>query len=303
MVIKKTGDDNGYDTNPRTGDGNGRTVGLGPTNGFLENSNNDTLTVSFKFSKDDILVKSAPIKWNVGKVQWLQEITYPDSRGRLRIIDPDMNLDPESIDEFDVDAWLTNSNYVSSTVTETGNATGVFDTTIFSAIDSSGGVHSLWISEAAIVTASYNDNTLPNPYDISDELEVEDTHIIYREPLKRVPITEFRIINGAGGVLGEAASGNPIYIIVDVKNDQHKINQEFRYIVQIEDANNEVVHIDVKKHSLLSYEESSLSTSWTADTPGRHTVTVFIWDSIDNPVPLSPKMEKTILVTPALSEN
>ena len=298
-----TGDDNGYDTNPRIGDGNGRTVGLGPTNGFLENTNDDTISISFKFSEDETIIKSTPIKWNVGKAQWLQEFTSPSSHGRLRIIDPDMNINPVSIDSFEVEVWSTtdSSNYMY--VKETGIATGIFEGIKFATINFFADSR-LKISEGDIVTATYDDNTLPPPYDISDELYVEVTHIVVnREPLKRVPITDFRIINGAGGIVGEAASGNPIYIIIYMKNDQHKINQEFSYIVQIEDANNEVVHIDVKNHSLLSYEESSLSTSWMPDMPGIHTVTVFIWDSIDNPIPLSPKMERTILVTSTSPEN
>ena len=323
---KVTGDENGYDTCPHTGDGNGRfepmdewgryqcsqasdgngtTVGLGPTNGFLENINDDVITLSFKFSEDEIVSRSAFIKWNVGKVQLLGPF-YLYEPVMLRVIDPDMNLNSEFKDDFDIDVWSTsNTGGIDLTVRETGNATGIFEGTLFIDYNSDSGGR-LEVSEGDIITAEYEDNTLPPPYDISDELYVEDMHVVNRkplEPLKRVPITEFRIINGAGGIVGEAASGNPIYIIVDMKNDQHKINQEFIYIVQIEDANNEVVHIDVKSHSLLSYEESSLSTSWTPDMPGTHTVTVFIWDSIDNPIPLSPKMEKVILVIPALSEN
>ena len=316
---KKTGDENGYDTCPHTGDGNGRfepmdewgryqcsqasdgngtTVGLGPTNGFLENTNDDTITISFKFSEDETIVKSVPIKWNIGKVQWLQESNYPDSPGRLRIIDPDMNLDPESIDSFEVDVWSTSdTGGLDVTVTETGNATGIFEGRIGVQRYTNYG-YLLGVSEADVITAEYEDNTLPQPHDVSDKLYVEDTHLVLKDPLNYATITSLKISgDDSKESVSEVSSGKVATITVNIKNDQQKLRQ-FSRIIQIENANNEVVYLLEGKKSLHPSDDTSSSVLWIPDTPGMYTVTALMWRSMDNPVPLSPTAKITVFVTP-----
>ena len=55
----------------------------------------------------------------------------------------------------------------------------------------------------------------------------------------------------------------------------------------------------MSNHS-LDYWYDRITNTWIPDIPGTYTITAFIWDSVDNPVPLSPKMEITVLVTPTL---
>ncbi|RMW36965.1 MAG: hypothetical protein EA446_08000, partial [Nitrosopumilus sp.] len=97
-------DANGDGTSERPGQATSADS-TGPTNGFIETDDDDGLTVSFEFSEDETIVGSALIRWNIGEVQWL-EASYPASgTGVVRVIDPDMNLDPEAVDNFDVDVW------------------------------------------------------------------------------------------------------------------------------------------------------------------------------------------------------
>ena len=58
----------------------------------------------------------------MGEVQWL-EASYPaNGTGAVRIIDPDMNLDPEAVDNFDVDMWSdSDAAGINLTVTETND--------------------------------------------------------------------------------------------------------------------------------------------------------------------------------------
>jgi hypothetical protein len=80
-------------------------TGGGPTNGFLQADDDDGLTVSYEFSEDETVVGSALIRWNIGEVAWL-EASYPASgTGVVRVIDPDMNLNPEAVDNFATDVW------------------------------------------------------------------------------------------------------------------------------------------------------------------------------------------------------
>jgi hypothetical protein len=64
---------NGYDVTPSTTS----STTAGPTDGKLQTSDNDGLTVSFEFSEDETVVGSALIRWNIGEVQWL-EASYPE---------------------------------------------------------------------------------------------------------------------------------------------------------------------------------------------------------------------------------
>lgn len=99
--------------------------------------------------------------------------------GLVRVIDPDMNWDPEAVDNFDVIVWSdTDIAGIILTVTETNEATGIFEGTVFfSAADESAG-HRLRVSDGDTLTAKYEDHTLPDPYSTADELEIIDTATI-----------------------------------------------------------------------------------------------------------------------------
>ena len=169
-----------YDTNSRTGDTNGQNgIGLGPTNGFIETKNNQGITVSFKSSNGQTIIDSSPIQWNVGKLQWLETSYSSAGPAVLQVIDTDMNLNPESIDNFQVEVWSTTGfDSIDLTVTETGPATGIFEGTVFfnqSLYDSSD--MRLNVSSSDRLIGEYRDYTLPpsdNPdYRGSIELEHE----------------------------------------------------------------------------------------------------------------------------------
>jgi hypothetical protein len=125
-------DADGDGVNDITSSASTLTTGSGPTEGTLATTDNDGLTVSFEFSEDETVVGSALIRWNIGEVQWL-EASYPASgTGVIRVIDADMNLNPEAIDNFAVDAWSdSDAGGIDLTVTETNEATGIFEGTVF----------------------------------------------------------------------------------------------------------------------------------------------------------------------------
>ena len=108
------------------------TSGDGPTDGYLETPSDGGISVSYEFSEDETVFTSSIVRWNIGDVQWL-EASYPASgTGVLRVIDPDMNLNPEAVDNFDVNvASNTDASGITLTVTETNEATGIFEGTVF----------------------------------------------------------------------------------------------------------------------------------------------------------------------------
>ena len=176
------------------------TSGSGPVDGFLENSNSDAISVQFDYSEDVTIVGYAEIQWNTGKIQWL-EASYPDSgTGVVRVVDPDMNWNPEAVDNFDVDVWSdSDAGGIDLTVTETNSSTGIFEGTVFfSTTDESSG-HRLRVASGDTITAEYEDNTLPKPYTIQDELDITSTSMIKETTLSKTYVPPSKQI--ADGIL------------------------------------------------------------------------------------------------------
>ena len=157
--------------------------GTGPYDGLLPSDDNDGISVSFEFAKDQTVVGSALIQWNEGKVVWL-EANYPATgTGVVRVTDPDMNLDPKAVDNFDIDVWSdSDAGGIDLTVTETNEATGIFEGTVFFTTTDESSGHRLRVSGEDTITAEYEDNTLPNPYTTADELDITDTSVIQKIP-------------------------------------------------------------------------------------------------------------------------
>ena len=134
------------------------------------------------------MVGSALIQWNEGKVEWL-EANYPsEGNGVVQVIDPDMNLNSDRIDTFKVDVWSdSDAGGIDLTVTETGDITGIFEGTVsFTATDESSG-HRLRVFPDDVITAEYEDNTLPEPYIPTDELD-----IIAKSMIKELPLSPLK---------------------------------------------------------------------------------------------------------------
>ena len=189
-----TGDSHGNDSSPKT-------LGSGPTGGFIEaeGTNNpaeafeDNISVSFEFSMDETVVRSATIKWNIGQVQWLDS-SYPKvGPAVIRITDPDMNLNPEANDSFKVDVWSdSDADGIDLTVTETTQASGIFEgTVIFTGGHSESSSNKLEVAVGDDVTAEYADNTLPDPYTTADERYITSSVMVKATILAPIIITNY----------------------------------------------------------------------------------------------------------------
>ena len=274
------------------------TTGNGPTEGKLATTDNDGLTVSFEFSEDETVVGSALVRWNIGEVQWL-EASYPASgTGVVRVIDADMNLDPEAIDNFAVDAWSdSDAGGIDLTVTETNEATGIFEGTVFFTVSNDSSGHRLRVSEGDTVTAEYEDNTLPDPYTTADELDITATSLIGTivPPLERAPAANLRTVDAFGNSLTAVSVDQQVQISADLANGQDR-EQSFAYLVQVQDGNGVTVSLAWITGSLSSGQSFSPALSWIPTESGSYTATAFVWESVDNPTALSPPVSTTISV-------
>ena len=290
----RTGNIDGIDTIPRTE----TKKGGGPTNGFLESKNDDGLTVSFQTSDKQTITSSALIRWNVGDVEWVQGVTTSNGNGIVRIIDPDMNLNPETINSFSIDIWSDSDlGGIDLSVIETGQSTGIFEGhVIFSDKDQSSG-NKLRVADGNYVTAKYEDNTLPKPYTTADELKITDRILIgpLVPPLERVPTVNPRTIDSFGNNINEISIDQQIQIASNISN-QNITNQPFVYLVQIQDSKNEVQSLSWITGSLVKGQTFSPAVSWIPENPGKYKATIFVWNSLDAPVALSPSLEFSIEV-------
>ena len=283
-----------------TGDASGikSDDGAGPTDGLLPTDDDDGITVSFEFSEDETVVGSALIRWNIGEVQWL-EASYPASgTGVVRVIDPDMNLNPEAVDNFDVDVWSdSDAGGIDLTVTETNEATGIFEGTVFFTVSDESSGHRLRVAEGDTVTAEYEDNTLPDPYTTADELDITATSLIGTvvPPLERAPAANLRTVDAFGNSLDAVSVDQQVQISADLANGQDR-EQSFAYLVQIQDGNGVTVSLAWITGSLSAGQSFSPALSWIPTDAGTYTATAFVWESVDNPTALSPPVSTTVSV-------
>ena len=281
-----------------TSDAPALTQGNGPTDGMIETESESGISVSFKYSDGETTSSSALIRWNVGEVQWL-EASYPASgSGIVRVIDPDMNLNPEAVDNFDIIVWSdSDGGGIELTVTETNAATGIFEGTVFFGVgvDTSG--HRLRVVEGDTVTAQYYDNTLPAPFKETERVRIGATTLIGTivPPLERVPLSDLRAVDSFGNTLDVISVDSQIQLAADMTNNQDK-EQKFAYLIQIQDENGVTVSLDWIAGSLTEGQSLSSASSWTPDEAGTYEVTAFVWESIENPTALSPTSTITITV-------
>jgi hypothetical protein len=287
-----TGNSSGYDVTTATA------TGSGPTGGKLPTTDDDGLTVSFEFSEDETVVGSALIRWNIGEVQWL-EASYPASgTGVIRVIDPDMNWNPESVDNFKIDVYSdSDAGGIDLTVTETNEATGIFEGTVFFTVSDESSGHRLRVAEGDTVTGEYEDNTLPDPYTTADEINVTATTLIGTvvPPLERAPAANLRTVDAFGNSLDTVSVDQQVQISADLSNGQDR-EQAFAYLVQIQDENGVTVSLAWITGSLSAGQSFSPALSWIPSEAGTYTATAFVWESVDNPTALSPPVSTTVNV-------
>ncbi|MFN3655559.1 MAG: hypothetical protein ACK4TO_09620 [Candidatus Nitrosotenuis sp.] len=89
--------------------------------------------------------------------------------------------------------------------------------------------------------------------------------------------------------------GKQIQIAADLTNNQD-IEQDFAYIVQIQNEEGVTVSLAWLTGRLTPAQSFSPAISWTPQQAGTFEATIFVWESIDNPLALSPTLSLKINV-------
>ena len=107
--------------------------------------------------------------------------------------------------------------------------------------------------------------------------------------LDRTPASKPEIQDSQGKQLSYILVDQQVLIVADVTNAL-MTQQPFTYIVQIEDDTGAVVSLGWLSGSLSPKQMLSPALSWTPLYPGTYRATVFVWEAINIPSPLSPSI-------------
>ena len=271
------------DTNPRT-------LGNGPTGGFLEVERDDGITISFEFADGVVLTHSAMISWFIGDIRFENSTYTIGQSANIQVIDPDMNLNPEAIDQINIrvssDADMAG---IEITGIETSEESGIFVATVFFSQNQSSSGNRLYALPGNTLYAKYDDYTLPEPYSISDNIEITtNTRFVSNiPPSERVEIQKNFLTNSIGRMISQPTSDQQLQVVGNVKNNQD-YSQPFVLIVQIKDFSGKIVSLSWVKGELSPNQELDVSQSWNPTKSGNYTIESFVWSSISEPIPLSP---------------
>lgn len=103
---------------------------------------------------------------------------------------------------------------------------------------------------------------------------------------EKVTIVQASITDQLNSQLYDVSAEQSVMIQSIIKNNQ-KSEQTFAYIVQIKDSDGIVVKLEAVEGMLPAYKSFTVGVSWTPDQSDNYQIEVFVWKSLNEPVPLS----------------
>lgn len=103
---------------------------------------------------------------------------------------------------------------------------------------------------------------------------------------EKVTIERSAITDQINSQLYSISKGQLVIIQSVIKNNQNT-QQTFAYIAQIKDSNGITVKLEAVEGVLPAEKPFTVGVSWTPEKAGNYTIEVFVWKSLQEPVPLS----------------
>ncbi len=274
--------DGDIDTTPRT-------LGNGPTSGFLAVERDSAITISFEFADGVVLLESVLTTWNIGNVQFSENNFLSNKSALIRVIDPDLNLNPEALDQIPIQVY-SDSDIAGIEVAgiETSESSGIFVATITFTQNLSSSGNRLLALPGDEIYAKYDDHTLPKPYSTSDNLEIITlAKVVSSIPsLEKLTNSQITLTDSSGNPLKSFQTNNRIQIVGSITNEQ-TFNQKFVYLVQIKNHDNSVVSLSWMSGELSGYQNLDVSQSWLPKNSGTFFIETYVWNSLEDQIPLS----------------
>jgi len=279
-----------FDTNPKT-------IGDGPTNGFLESDRDDSISISFEFADGVILSESIPISWNHGIIKFSQDLFLLHDSIQIRIIDFDMNLNPETIDTVLVEVFSdSDAGGIQVIAMETSERSGDFIANISLSTSTSSG-NRLYALPGDTITAKYNDQTLPKPFSKSDSQYIEifttvDYHI---SPINRIQVSPVFLADGFSNHVTSFFSNTQMQIVGTIENQMNS-DQDFIHFFQIKNSNGTIISLSWIQGQLSPNQILDISQSWIPENSDTYLLETYVWNSLNNLMPMSPFISTMITV-------
>jgi hypothetical protein len=275
-----------------------RTIGNGPTSGFLEVDRDSGLTISFEFADGVVLTESVRTSWNMGDIQFTEDNFLSDKSALIRVIDPDLNLNPEALDQILITVSSdSDAAGIEVAAIESSASSGLFVATISFSQNLSSSGNRLLALPGDEIHAKYDDHTLPKPYSTSDNLEIISLAKVTSSvpSLKKITNSQITLTDGSGKLLKTFQEDNRIQIVGSIKNEQ-TFDQKFIYLVQIKDHNNIVVSLSWMSGKLSEGQNLDISQSWIPKNSGTFSIESFVWDSLEEQIALSQSKSHSVIV-------
>ena len=282
--------DGNFDTTPKTS-------GNGPTNGFLEVENNDSITISFEFADGVVLIESIPITWNMGVIQFSKDIFLTSDSVEIRVIDHDMNLNPEAIDTITIEVFSdSDRGGIQVVATETSERSGDFIANISLSTNTSSG-NRLYAVPGDSIFTKYDDHTLPKPFSKSDEISIETSAIVDHllSPINRIQTSPISFSDSFGNPVASIISQKQMQIVGKIENHVD-YGQEFIYFIQIKNSDFDVISLSWIQGQLSPKQILDISLSWIPEKSDTYFLETYVWNSLNELTPMSPPTFTTILV-------
>lgn len=274
----------------------------GPDSIMLACNHEDNLDVVLAMGAGDTYAARAPIRWNVGEIAFQAAVYGVGDRAHVRIVDPDMasNTDaPSSVsvhvssdsdmDGLDITAW------------ESRPGEGVFDADfLVGAARTLPGGSGIKAVNGDTIRAEYADLTLPHPYRLGDKITLAasapvspDRDAPASATLERAKSTEIAVKNERTGrrpiMEGDAA-------LITVSTVRVHGTDSFTALLQVYGSSG--VNIDMLTAVLNVGPTGAASHTfrWVPPAAGAFRVTVYLWESLEKPVPLCPTASQTLNV-------
>jgi len=279
------------DTNPRT-------MGNGPTSGFLETERDGGITISFEFADRVVLTQSVLVSWNIGDVRFMKSDYAIGETAIIRVVDLDMNLNPEAIDQFEVQ--VSSDSDIAGilvNVIEISEDSGLFEASISFTQNQESSGNRLFATPGDSLHVKYDDYTLPTPYSISDNLEISNqAKFVSNIPsTERISIKNNLITDSSGAPVLSPKTFDQLQIVGAVQNNQD-YDQGFVFLIQIKENNGAIVSLSWIQGKLSPSQELEVSQSWNPTKSGDYTIETFVWSSLSEPIPLSPTFEQVFFI-------
>ena len=283
--------DGDFDTTPRT-------TGNGPTSGFLEVDRDSAITISFEFADGVVLVESVPVSWNVGTINFIEDVFYLEKSAIVRVVDVDMNLNPEALDNLPIQIFSDSDVAgIEVNAVETSESSGSFIATVSLSQNSPSSGNRLYLLPGDEIFAKYDDYTLPEPYSKSDNLAIETTARVDLSipPIERIKNSSITFSDGFGNSLQSFLQNSQMQIVGTISNE-HDFKQKFVYVFQVKNDKNVIESLSWIQGEISSKQSLDVSQSWIPKKSGIYEIETFVWNSINDPTALSPFMSTMITI-------